>query len=197
MGNFLYGHARNMWLNGAIGWTNTTYSAKYKIVMLNGGSINVGQANPGIGLTYASVGNSNSGFPYVYGMVPAAHIYTSTGTGFGGTANPTFGSGIAITSQMYNLRMSQGGSTGIGVSGGTALADNIYWNNVSAPGAGVSMAAFLMYYDGTIEGTVNPLIAYFDTAVNLPIVPNGGDITIQWDTTLASASPGGNGIFRI
>jgi hypothetical protein len=93
--------------------------------------------------------------------------------------------------------MSQGGSTGIGVSGGTALADNIYWNNVSAPGAGVSMAAFVMYYDGTIEGIVNPLIAYFDTAVNLPIVPNGGDITIQWDTTLASASPGGNGIFRI
>ena len=195
MGNFLYGHARNMWLNGAIGWTNTTYSAKYKIMMLNGGSINAGQGAPSIGATYASVGNSNSGFPYTIGMVPVPHIYTSTGTGFGGTANPTFGSGIAITSQMYNLRMSTGGATGIGVSGGTALADNIFWNNVSAPGAGVSMAAFVMYYDGTIEGVASPLIAYFDTAVNLPIVPNGGVITIQWDTALASAN--GNGIFRI
>ncbi len=194
MGNFLYGHARNMWLNGAIGWTNATYNAKYKIVMLNGNAIKQAE-NPAIGATFSSIGNSNSGQPYVYGMIPAAFIYSSTGTGFANSQG-TYGSGIAVTSQMANLRMATGGS-GIGASGGTALADNIFWNSVAAPGAGVSMAAFVMYYDGAIEGVTNPLIAYFDNAINLPITPNGGDITIQWDTTLASATPAGNGIFRI
>lgn len=194
MGNFLYGHARNMWLNGAIGWTNTTYNAKYKIIMLNGNAIK-GAETAAIGSTLSSLGNSNSGYPYKYSEIPAAWVYNSTGTGFGNSANASFGPGIAVTSQMYNLRMSQGGASGIGVSGGTALADNIFWNNVAAPGAGVSMAAFIMYYDGTIEGNASPLIAYFDNAVNLPITPNGGDITIQWDTT--SAASNGNGIFRI
>lgn len=192
MGNFLYGHARNMWLNGAIGWTNTTYNAKYKIIMLNGNALKGKEGAEGIGQTLSSLGNSNSGYPYKFSEIPAAWVYGAN-TGYGNSSYATYGPGVAVTSQMYNLRMSQGGASGVGVSGGTALADNIFWNNVSASGS--SMAAFVMYYDGTIEGNASPLIAFFDNAVNLPITPNGGDITIQWDTT--SAASLGNGIFRI
>lgn len=65
----------------------------------------------------------------------------------------------------------------------------------STPGAGVANASnitltavtgsqitqFVIYRDTGTEGT-SQLIAYFDTATNLPIQPNGGDITVQWST---------------
>lgn len=36
----------------------------------------------------------------------------------------------------------------------------------------------------------SPLIAYIDTATGLPVIPNGGDITITWDN-------GANKIFKL
>jgi len=40
--------------------------------------------------------------------------------------------------------------------------------------------AVVVYKDTGVEGT-SQLIAYIDTATGLPVTPNGGDITIQWD----------------
>lgn len=40
--------------------------------------------------------------------------------------------------------------------------------------------AILIYKD-TGTGTTSPLIAYIDTATNLPVTPNGGNINIAWD----------------
>jgi len=37
-----------------------------------------------------------------------------------------------------------------------------------------------IYYDSTVEAT-SILICNIDTATGLPVTPNGGDITIQWD----------------
>jgi len=34
------------------------------------------------------------------------------------------------------------------------------------------------------------VIAWFDTGTNLPVVPNGGDVTVQWDS-------GANRIFTL
>ena len=47
----------------------------------------------------------------------------------------------------------------------------------------------IVYKDTGVEST-SPLIAAYDTATNLPITPNGGDITIQWDS-------GANKMFKL
>jgi len=40
-----------------------------------------------------------------------------------------------------------------------------------------------------VEST-SRLIAWIDTGTNLPVTPNGGDITVQWDA-------GANRIFKL
>lgn len=54
---------------------------------------------------------------------------------------------------------------------------------------GDSVEAFLIYKHTGVDST-SRLIAYFDTATNMPITPNGGDITISWDN-------GANKIFNL
>ncbi len=45
---------------------------------------------------------------------------------------------------------------------------------------GATVEAIVVYRDSGAEGT-SELIAYIDTATGLPVTPNGGDITVQWD----------------
>ncbi len=54
---------------------------------------------------------------------------------------------------------------------------------------GDSAEAFLLYKHTGVDTTAR-LIAYFDTATNMPVTPNGGDITIAWDN-------GANKIFAL
>jgi len=48
----------------------------------------------------------------------------------------------------------------------------------------------LVIYKDTGVASTSPLIAYIDTATGLPVTPNGGDITIAWDS-------GANKIFKL
>ncbi len=48
----------------------------------------------------------------------------------------------------------------------------------------------IVLYKDTGDADTSPLIAYIDTATGLPITPNGGDITISWDS-------GANKIFKL
>lgn len=48
----------------------------------------------------------------------------------------------------------------------------------------------LIIYKHTGTDSTSPLIAYIDTATGLPVTPNGGDITVQWDN-------GTNKIFKL
>jgi hypothetical protein len=48
----------------------------------------------------------------------------------------------------------------------------------------------LVIYKDTGSAATSPLIAYIDTATGLPVTPNGGDITVQWDN-------GGNKIWKL
>jgi len=55
--------------------------------------------------------------------------------------------------------------------------------------------ALIIWKDGggggtTASGTTDLLIAYIDSATGLPVTPNGGDITVQWDN-------GANKIFML
>ena len=47
-------------------------------------------------------------------------------------------------------------------------------------------AAYMLIYADTGVSTTSRVIAYIDTVTGLPVTPNGGDITIQWDNTAAT-----------
>ena len=64
-------------------------------------------------------------------------------------------------------------------------ADNITFSSVSGD---VSEALIIYRHTGT--DSTSELIAYIDGATGLPVTPNGGDITITWDS-------GANKIFKI
>ena len=68
---------------------------------------------------------------------------------------------------------------------GVADAANVTFGTVT----GASVEAIVIWKDTGTPST-SPLIAYIDTATNLPITPNGGDITVAWDS-------GANRIFKL
>lgn len=63
------------------------------------------------------------------------------------------------------------------VTGGVFDAADITITAVS----GNSVESVNLYKDTTVAAT-SPLIAYIDTGTGLPFTPNGGDVTIQWDS---------------
>lgn len=44
-------------------------------------------------------------------------------------------------------------------------------------------AEVVIIYKHTGTESTSPLIAYIDSGTNLPVTPNGGDITIQWNAS--------------
>lgn len=68
---------------------------------------------------------------------------------------------------------------------GVADADDVTVSTVSGDG----IDSINIYFDSGTEAT-SLLIAFIDTATGLPVVPNGGDITVQWDA-------GANRIFQL
>jgi hypothetical protein len=62
--------------------------------------------------------------------------------------------------------------------------------NVTLAAVTGSTAAYIILYADTGTDSTSRLIAIIDTATGLPVTPNGGDITITWDT-------GSNKIFKL
>lgn len=71
------------------------------------------------------------------------------------------------------------------VAAGVADAADVTFSAVS----GDQCEALVIYKD-TGDAATSPLIAYIDSATNLPVTPNGGDITVAWDN-------GANKIFKL
>ena len=71
------------------------------------------------------------------------------------------------------------------VAAGVADAADV----VLAAVTGDPCEAIVIYKHTGVE-TTSALIAYIDSATGLPVTPNGGDITIQWDA-------GANKIFKL
>lgn len=61
---------------------------------------------------------------------------------------------------------------------GIADAADTVFTAVSGPTVG---AVVVLGSTATANASDWPLIAYIDTATGLPVGPNGGDITVQWD----------------
>jgi len=69
-----------------------------------------------------------------------------------------------------------GALTGKTVVAGVADADDVTFPTVT----GDPSEALVIYKHTGTEST-SRLIAYIDDATGLPVTPNGGDITVQWD----------------
>lgn len=78
------------------------------------------------------------------------------------TAN--VGGTVAISGVMTNITPGKG------------IADA---NDLTISGvAGTTVTQYIIFHDSSKK-----LIAYFDTSTNLPVVPNSGNITLQWSNT--------------
>ena len=63
------------------------------------------------------------------------------------------------------------------ITAGVANADDVVLNAVT----GAQSEAIVLFQD-TGNPATSKLIAYINVATGLPVTPNGGAITIQWDT---------------
>lgn len=106
----------------------------------------------------------------------AAHKFVSDVTGAGGTI---VGTPQTLGSKTYT-------------SGVVDAADVTY----TAVASGAAIGALLIYQASAVTGgsdvaaTAQRVIAYIDTATGLPVTPNGGDISVQWDN-------GANRVFKL
>lgn len=114
----------------------------------------------------------------VRGYTPnlATHKFVSDVTGAGGTLVAT-SSGLASKT----------------VTDGIADAADVTYSAVSA---GAAIPYILIFQSSAVGGggdvaaTAQRVIALIDTGTNLPVTPNGGDITVAWDN-------GANKIFKL
>lgn len=55
-------------------------------------------------------------------------------------------------------------------------ANDLTWSGLDAG----TIDALVIYHNTAGAASTDPLLAYIDTATNLPLVTNGGDVTIAW-----------------
>jgi hypothetical protein len=63
------------------------------------------------------------------------------------------------------------------ITGGVFDADDALFSSVT----GANAEALIIFSDSAVQGT-SRLIAYIDSATGLPILPNGGDITVAFSS---------------
>ena len=173
-GNFLYPWARNSFLASGtpltLSWTGSTY----KVMLLNAGGAGGGATwavwsasgatgyawNPVLG-TIATAPYMGAGYAITYlSQIPNAHRTFDSITG---TANS-----LGILSAL---------TRGNGIADASTASTTAY-----SVTAGRDVSAFVIYKSNGGADTADPLIAYFDSAIGMPVTANGGDITIVWDT---------------
>ena len=106
----------------------------------------------------------------------AAHKFVSDVTGAGGV--------LHVTSAALATKT---------VTGGTADAADVTFTAVASNASGHSLLVFqasAVTGGADVAASTQRLIAYIDTGTNLPITPNGGDVTVAWDS-------GSNRIFTL
>ena len=101
--------------------------------------------------------------------VTASHKFVSDVTGAGGTLAAT---SAALTSKT--------------VTNGTADAADVTFTAVASNASGHGVLVFqssAVTGGADVAATAQRVICYFDTGTNLPITPNGGDVTVAWNAS--------------
>lgn len=211
MANALFDKGREKHLNGYISWTRDDIklalvdTATYSVDLVNdeflsdipGGEIVATSGNFTAKTTTAGVADAadvvlsavsgdQSEALVIYRDVPSA-------TGTGDSVNAPDGSGIQTLTDsagLFTAAMERGwlvvsGAGTGGNNGAFFITEFVDANNIKFynPAGGSETSSFTW-------STESPLIAYIDTATGLPVTPNGGDITIAWDS-------GANKIFKL
>jgi hypothetical protein len=105
----------------------------------------------------------------------------------------TAGYTVNLATHQYLSDIPAGGRTAtLATNMGTKTSTAGVFNaaNITFPAVtGVVSQAVVLFKD-TGTATTSPLICYIDNATGLPVTPNGGDITVNWDT-------GANKIFKL
>lgn len=66
------------------------------------------------------------------------------------------------------------------VTNGVFDGDDVVFSAVS----GASVEALIIYIDTAGANSTDPLVAYMDTGITgLPVTPNGGNITVNWNAS--------------
>jgi hypothetical protein len=112
-------------------------------------------------------------------------LVTLINTPTGYTFNASLDEFFASVPTAARVGFSNASLTGKTATAGIADANDIVFTGASGPTVGA-----LVIFKETGNATTSPLIAYIDTATGLPVQPNGGDITVQWDS-------GTNRIFKL
>lgn len=81
-------------------------------------------------------------------------------------------------SDLSGIVATSGNLTAKTVTDGTADAGDVTFSAVS----GATVEAIVVYQDSGVSAT-SRLIAYIDSGTGLPVTPNGGDITVQWNAS--------------
>lgn len=98
-----------------------------------------------------------------------------------------------VTSGGGTLHVTSAALTSKTVTGGTADAADVTFTAVTADAADHDILIFQASAVGggaDVAATAQRVIAIIDTGTNIPVVPNGGDVTIAWDN-------GANKIFTL
>jgi len=123
------------------------------------------------------------GINWTAGNIRVALVRTSGGS------NPyTYGAAHQFLSSVHSdARVATSSNFGSkSVTDGVANAANVTFAAVPAGDA----CQALVIYEHVTDDSDSKLIAYIDSATGLPVTPNGGDITVEWDT-------GANKIFAL
>jgi hypothetical protein len=125
---------------------------------------------------------TNAGIQWSTGDIKAI-LVKITGAG----ENYTFSAAHEFRSSLHNDTQvaTSGNLASKSVTGGVANAANVTFTAVT----GAACGAIVLFRD-TGNAATDELIAYIDSATGLPVTPNGGDITIEWNT-------GANKIFAL
>lgn len=119
-----------------------------------------------------------------------AVIKTALVRGYTFSASHKFVSDVTGTGTLVAVSAALASKT---ITSGVADAADVTWSAVTA---GAACPGILIYQSSLVTGgndvasTAQRVIGYIDTATNLPVTPNGGDITVSWDN-------GTNRIFKL
>jgi hypothetical protein len=98
-------------------------------------------------------------------LVTAGYTYASTDQFYSSVSASVVGTPQTIGTKTF--------------TNGTFSGGNVTFSAVT----GAQVTKLVIYIDTGTAGT-SPLVAYIDTSVtNLPVTPNGGDITITWNAS--------------
>jgi hypothetical protein len=202
--NALYGKGRQSFLEGGIAWLTDTIKAVLVDVDAYGKAITGATNASPIVVTSTAHGFANGdvvtiskvgGNTAANGKWTIQNVAANTFELAGSTGNGAYTSGgIAIDLSKDQFLSDIAAGARIATSAalasktstlGVADAADFSWTGVS----GAQSEAIVVYKDTGSAATSN-LIAFIDTATNLPVTPNGGDITVTLDN-------GANRIFAL